>query len=47
MTCHSCKLVPVCAKAGAVILLVDDQGKATCVRCFTGGRVEAKKRHGA
>jgi hypothetical protein len=44
MTCHSCKLVPTCNKAGAVILLVDDQGKATCVRCFTGGRVETKKR---
>lgn len=43
--CSERSLVPTCAKASAVILLVDDRGKATCVRCFTGGRVvEVRKR---
>lgn len=42
-TCSTCQFVPTYAKAGAIILLVDDRGKATCVRCFTGGRVAERK----
>lgn len=44
-SCSVCHFAPTCAKAGAVVLLVDDRGDATCVRCFTGGpQVEAKRK---
>lgn len=45
-TCSVCHLTPTCAKADAVVLLVDDRGNATCVRCFTGGKQVEVKRKG-
>lgn len=41
--CSHCNTIPLLAKAGAIVMLIDDQGRATCVRCFTGGRVVERK----
>lgn len=41
--CQSCHTIPLLAKAGAIVMLIDDQGRATPVRCFTGGRVVERR----